>query len=509
VENALNENTILDSTDVSNRFIFVNSAGNKVQAALNLNPNYNNDADPPRESGLIVNIDTVGAGGNPENCSNTSTDTTLNGFDDWTNIRLDFKQFGKSDDGQFSPDPERHPTLRELKALQVEINTTDLAVTGAATPSPAVAGNQTVVSVGIENLGSNPADAVALEVDVPAGASVVSVPAGCVIRPGGVTCELTTLLPGVASSVALPLLVSPSFVFDGGVELSLAARVAHRAGPDSALANNQSTITIPVVAIADLGLRDLGAITPPTQIIVGQTVPLQFALTAENLGPSSPAEARVDTTVTASAGARVVAPPAAQIVPALAVGTPASISVTAGVACDAPGPHVFSLTSLISHVRPRHTDPAPANDQASTSITVECVVPVRINIHPGGFPNPINLRGQAPLAVLTTVLGEYGLPLPFDAGRIVATSVRFGTEAETFAETAGAFETHGRGHPEDTVEMNETTRDGDLDLVLHFRSGDTGIASGDTRACVKGTYLDAGGVARKFFGCDTIVVRPR
>ena len=111
----------------------------------------------------------------------------------------------------------------------------------------------------------------------------------------------------------------------------------------------------------------------------------------------------------------------------------------------------------------------PANDEVSTIVSVECVVPVRINIHPGSTTNPINLNGQAPLAVLTTAAGEYGLPLAFDAGHIVPTSVRFGTEAETFAETGGAFEVHGRGHPEDALEMNESSRDGDSDMVLHFR----------------------------------------
>ena len=508
-ENALNENTILDATDATNRFIFVNTAGNKIQAALNLNPNYNNDTDPPRETSLTANIDTVGTTGAPANCANNASSSTLNGFDDWTNIRLDFKPFPASADGQFTPDPEPHPTLRELKALQVEINTTDLAVSGAAAPTPAVAGLEVVYTIGIENLGGNPADVVALELDLPMGATLVSAPGGCGSRPGGLACSQATLLAGTAGSFAVRLLVAPDFVFQGGTALALAARVSHGAGPDSALANNQTVISVPVVAIADLLLRDLGAVSPPSQVIVGQPVTLAFALTADNLGPSSPAEARVESVIVAPAGTQVLSPPPSQTLPALAVGAPAAVAVNAEIVCDEPGPHVFSLVNRISHVRPAHSDPIATNDEVSTTVSVECVVPVRINIHPNGNPNPINLRGQAPVAVLTTAAGEYGLPLAFNAVRIVATSVRFGTEAETFGETGGAFEVHGRGHPEDSFELDELTRDGDQDLVLHFRSGETSIASGVTEACVKGVYLDAGGVARRFFGCDSIVVRPR
>jgi len=46
---------------------------------------------------------------------------------------------------------------------------------------------------------------------------------------------------------------------------------------------------------------------------------------------------------------------------------------------------------------------------------VSVIVPVAINIHPGSFKNPFNLKskGVIPVAVLTTRAGEYGLPLAF------------------------------------------------------------------------------------------------
>ena len=58
----------------------------------------------------------------------------------------------------------------------------------------------------------------------------------------------------------------------------------------------------------------------------------------------------------------------------------------------------------------------------------------------------------------------------------------------------GATESHGRGHIEDV------DNDGDDDLVLHFRTRETGIAKGDTDACLVGKTFGGDDIA----GCDAI-----
>ncbi len=107
-------------------------------------------------------------------------------------------------------------------------------------------------------------------------------------------------------------------------------------------------------------------------------------------------------------------------------------------------------------------------------------ISVEIDIKPGSDPNSINPRskGVIPVAILTTE--------GFDATTVEPLSVEFGPD--------GASEFHGRGH------INDVDGDGDDDLVLHFRTQETGIVAGDTEACLAGETTSGDPIK----GCDTI-----
>jgi hypothetical protein len=89
-----------------------------------------------------------------------------------------------------------------------------------------------------------------------------------------------------------------------------------------------------------------------------------------------------------------------------------------------------------------------------------------VDIKPGSDPNSINpkSKGVIPVAVLTTD--------DFDAMTVDPLSVEFGP--------SGAKETHGKGHIEDV------DGDGDQDMVLHFKTQQTGIQCGDSEASLTG-----------------------
>ena len=112
--------------------------------------------------------------------------------------------------------------------------------------------------------------------------------------------------------------------------------------------------------------------------------------------------------------------------------------------------------------------------------TIAIPITVTIDIKPGDVPNSINTKsnGVIPVAILSTPT--------FDATTVDPVSVTFGPGAAT--------EAHGRGH------IEKIKGDKLPDLVLHFRTRESGLAVGDTEACVSGTTF--GGTP--IFGCDTV-----
>jgi len=110
-------------------------------------------------------------------------------------------------------------------------------------------------------------------------------------------------------------------------------------------------------------------------------------------------------------------------------------------------------------------------------------IEVEIDIKPGSDVNPINLgsKGVIPVAILTTAT--------FDALSVDPLSVAFGP--------AGAPALNGTGHAEDV------DSDGDLDLVLQFRTQETGLASQDTEACLTGETFGGDPIE----GCDAVTTK--
>jgi hypothetical protein len=108
------------------------------------------------------------------------------------------------------------------------------------------------------------------------------------------------------------------------------------------------------------------------------------------------------------------------------------------------------------------------------SIGLLGILTVQVDIKPGSFPNNINPKsnGVVPVAILTTNT--------FAATTVDPLSVTFGPR--------GAVEAYARGHLEDV------DGDGDTDMVLHFRTQETGIVCGDTSATLEGRMVNGLGI---------------
>ena len=99
-----------------------------------------------------------------------------------------------------------------------------------------------------------------------------------------------------------------------------------------------------------------------------------------------------------------------------------------------------------------------------------------IDIKPGSEPNSIRCeknKGVIPVAVLTTD--------NFDALTVDHTTVKFEGASETHVDKRSG---EPRRHEEDV------DRDGDVDLVFHFRRGDTDLTCESTEGMLTGETFD-------------------
>lgn len=109
------------------------------------------------------------------------------------------------------------------------------------------------------------------------------------------------------------------------------------------------------------------------------------------------------------------------------------------------------------------------------------VRPVAIDIKPGSIPNPINLmaHGVIRVAILSSDT--------FDAADVDVTTLAFGPDGSYPSERPPS-------------RFADVDRNGIADLVLHFPTFETGIAIGDTEACLTGNLLDGTPIR----GCDAV-----
>ncbi|MBF8184439.1 hypothetical protein ITP53_01490 [Nonomuraea sp. K274] len=249
---------------------------------------------------------------------------------------------------------------------------------------------------------------------------------------------------------------------------------------------------------ADLGVTSV-APDAPLFAVLGEPVTVTVASGVANTGPDGPVTAVVRQDLAAGDGLTATA--GATVETTLAAGAAATLTREYTVTCTEAGTHTIDFTTSIKPERATVVDPDASDDTRTTRLTVDCAIPVTINIQPGSAENQVNLNGNGvvPVAVLTTTAGEYGNPVAFDATRIEAATLRFGSPAKLLA-SAGRPEAHGKIHAEKSVEPDEQTVDADKDAVTHYRYDVLQVS--DTTACVVGR---AAGLT--FYGCDHVSVR--
>lgn len=394
-------------------------------------------------------------------------------------------------------------------AATTQIGGADLTVALSDDVDPAVAGEQVTYQATVVNSGPAEARDAAVTFQLPQGTTFVSATSPCAAASASsVECTLAGPIPrGASVDLSVTVAISAALVHDNGGAVTLAVSAAATSSqPDPFPADNTSTEITLVLAESDLAVAGLTATPNAPFGVVGDTVAVDLSAIASNLGPSTPTDAQVTFAAPTPAGASAVVSSPAQV-PDLATGGARSVAGSATITCDAPGTHEITLTASVAPTEVATTDPNPTNDTAATTVLLDCLTPIAIDIKPGNPHNVLNpdSNGLIGVAVLTTGAGEAGLPVAFDATRIDVDSVRFATRS-LVQMGGGATIEHG-GHWKDVPVAGGGGPDGDIDLLAHFRVADTGAGPSTIELCVIGRY-ELEGHHLGFFGCDAVRIKP-
>jgi hypothetical protein len=258
--------------------------------------------------------------------------------------------------------------------------------------------------------------------------------------------------------------------------------------------------------VADLAVTGVSVATEPDLALVGKTSTVSIDTAIMNMGPASPMDATVTHTATPADAGLTVTPTTAESEHTSVLDEGQVVNRDYQVTCVTPGLHDITFASVIAPSHPADIDPEPGNDQGTSTFTVDCVVPVTLNVlleHRALDEQALGV--PIPVAILTTRAGEYGNPVAFDATRIDPKSTTFGTR-EVLLSGGGAKALLGRGIAVDAPERaTAIRRDGDLDLlILYTPPSATGLLDGRRTNFRKGCALgefSAGGTTLRFFGC--------
>ena len=437
--------------------------------------------------------------------------------DNTCNVVLQEYVFGVFIDGANAIGPQDDIRTQGIELFREEIHTaletwadceTDLSIEKTGPSNPVVAGTQIVYSVTVENEGPNDATNVIVVDTLHTDLIYVSDTGGCVEVSNTLTCDLGTITNGNSDSFDITVDIASDFVYNGGTVVGNEADVSADQF-DLDTDNNDDGVVNDVIAEADVEILTFDASETPGEVSLGDSFDVTLTKTVTNNGISSPVD--VDALVQVSGIGVSIDPP--QVLPGvddLDKDEVDEIIENFTVLCEEPGMHEIVFTNEIIPVNAIDTD--LSNNEAEVTVEVDCVIAVQINIHPASDPNSINIikkNGVIPVAILSTLTGEYGLSTDIDATMVDPSSVQFGPADVLFDVNppGGASEFHNKGHIEDSFELDEVTQDGDDDMVLHFKAKHTELDETDTEGCVKGK-INIGGMLFTFFGCDDIRVTP-
>jgi len=357
---------------------------------------------------------------------------------------------------------------------------TDISVAKTDSVDPAFAGGTFDYTIEVTNNGLNPAQSVQVVDTLPAEVTYVSDSLGdCVEDPAGVlTCDLGKIGAGDSVSFTVTVLVAADVVFNNGGPLTITndVEVENLAGSDPIPANNSDSEDTEVVASADLAIAGFEVVNPPIEIVALVPTDITLRTTAANYGPSAPIDAHLTTGGSASVDATVTPASIESDVLALALNELRPVDNIYTIECSSAHAKTFSFTGEIEPLHPEDSDPDLSNNNAAAELTIECAIPVEVDIRPGNPRNPINLGSKGVFQVAIMSNPDFSL----DATTIDPATINL---AGASAQKLG----NGRYW---TIER-DVNDDGWMDLIVHIETEELDLSPTDTEALLKAQTFDA------------------
>ena len=379
----------------------------------------------------------------------------------------------------------------------------DLSVAKSDSPDPATIGSNLTYTVTVTNNGPAISTGVMLTDTLPPGVAFVSATpsqGSCGESGGTVTCNLLSLASGNVATSTIEVI--PSIMVVSSSTPASITNTASVSGNETDLNPANDTATETTTFTDDFNDFGFGGTTSGTITAIGDQIltiqdessPDGVRITADALG--GPAAAVVSvcggaSTLTFTAGDVLVVTCSSVTIEVISGTVEIVFESTGGntVTTSLTGGNSLTVDPTSATITAPATNPDPVvvivdgteitlDPGESVTVTETESGDVEIDIKPGSDTNPINLKSEGVIPV--AILGA----ADFDVTTVDVDSLLFGPD--------GASPAHN-GHLEDV------NGDGFIDLLAHFRTQATGIAAGDTQACLTGTADEV-----DIEGCDVV-----